>query len=250
MPGSQRIGAAGAKSRAALSRPTATVDDLSGRELVRLLDEELDKLPLHYREPLILCYLEGLTQDEAAGRLGVSQSTLKSQLKRARQKLAAALGGRGCELGAVLLLVAASAAQGSWCKPDRFDPGGGCRRTVTGRENDRPKLIPPHVSQLCPGRAYSPRRVPAPRLALLWPPIGSTSGSAETQEPRPAIVEKETPVLSRIGRAVPSRPDDHGRPLQRRWQKDCGLRGNKIVCVGSRHRRSLACARYPPGSAR
>ncbi len=66
------------ESRAALLRPSSTVDDLSGRELLRLLDEELDRLAPHYREPLILCYLEGLTQDEAAGRLALSRSALKN----------------------------------------------------------------------------------------------------------------------------------------------------------------------------
>ena len=44
-----------------------------------------------YREPLVLCYLEGLTRDEAAARLGVPPATLKSQLDRGRKRLGDAL---------------------------------------------------------------------------------------------------------------------------------------------------------------
>ena len=44
--------------------------DLSWREVRGLLDEELQRLPEKQRLPLILCYLEGLTQDEASRRLG------------------------------------------------------------------------------------------------------------------------------------------------------------------------------------
>src|SRR5205807_465600 len=40
--------------------------DLSWREACALLHAELDRLPDRYRLPLLLCYLEGKTRDEAA----------------------------------------------------------------------------------------------------------------------------------------------------------------------------------------
>src|SRR5262249_48019707 len=55
---------------------------------------------------LVLCYLEGLTRDEAASRLGVPIATLKSQLERGRKKLGDALTRRGVALGVGLLAVA------------------------------------------------------------------------------------------------------------------------------------------------
>lgn len=99
--------------RTATPEAVQPVDQLTGRELLAMLDEELDKLPLRYREPLVLCYLEGLTRDEAAARLGVPSVTLKSQLERGRKRLAVALTGRGCALGTGLLALAATSPAGA-----------------------------------------------------------------------------------------------------------------------------------------
>jgi RNA polymerase sigma factor (sigma-70 family) len=95
--------------RAAVSEAAQPVDQMTGRELLAALDEELDRLPPRYREPLVLCYLEGLTRDEAAARLGVPVGTVKIQLERGRKRLRDALTVRGCALGAGLLASAATA---------------------------------------------------------------------------------------------------------------------------------------------
>jgi RNA polymerase sigma factor (sigma-70 family) len=92
--------------RAARPEGVPGLEQMSAREAFGMLDEELDRLPAIYREPLVLCYLEGLTHDEAATRVGVPLATLKSQLARGRKKLGDALTKRGCGLGAGLLAVA------------------------------------------------------------------------------------------------------------------------------------------------
>jgi RNA polymerase sigma factor (sigma-70 family) len=90
-----------ARNRSRLTLPpakagdTCLLDQMSGREVFQALDEELSKLQSRYREPLVLCYLEGLTRDEAAARLGVPVITLKGQLDRARKRLHTALTRRG-----------------------------------------------------------------------------------------------------------------------------------------------------------
>src|SRR4029450_10122108 len=65
------------------------------------------ELPEKWRLPLILCYLEGRTQDEAASQLGWSKSTLRRRLEEAREALGRRLTGRGivwpAALSAVLL---------------------------------------------------------------------------------------------------------------------------------------------------
>jgi RNA polymerase sigma factor (sigma-70 family) len=83
--------------------PTDPVEQASGQELHEALDEELARLPDKYRAPLVLCYLEGKTQDEAAVGLGWSLSTLKRRLERGRQLLAARLRRRGLGLGVALV---------------------------------------------------------------------------------------------------------------------------------------------------
>ncbi|HKB05413.1 MAG TPA: sigma-70 family RNA polymerase sigma factor [Gemmataceae bacterium] len=68
-------------------------------DLLRVLDEELARLPDRFRAPLITCYLRGLTQDEAARALGWSLSTLRRRLDRGRELLRSRLVTRGATLG-------------------------------------------------------------------------------------------------------------------------------------------------------
>ncbi len=82
--------------------PGDALDDITWRELRSVLDEELRSLPEKYRAPLVLCYLEARTQEEAARDLGWSKSTFGRRLNRARQLLAQRLTRRGLTLPAVL----------------------------------------------------------------------------------------------------------------------------------------------------
>ena len=59
------------------------------------LHEEIGRLPERYREPVVLCYLEGLSTDAAALRLGCPEGTVLSRLSRARERLQGRLTRRG-----------------------------------------------------------------------------------------------------------------------------------------------------------
>jgi RNA polymerase sigma factor (sigma-70 family) len=109
------------EARAAVTESVEAVDRVSGRELLATLDEELGRLPARYREPLVLCYLEGLTRDEAAVRLGVPPATVKTRLERGRKRLATALSRRGCAVGVGLLALAATSPAGA--SPPRLVEG-------------------------------------------------------------------------------------------------------------------------------
>src|SRR5437763_4954098 len=74
---------------------TVPPDDFTWRELRSALDSELSQLPDKWRLPLILCYLESRTQDDAASQLGWSKSTLKRRLEEAREALGGRLKKRG-----------------------------------------------------------------------------------------------------------------------------------------------------------
>jgi RNA polymerase sigma factor (sigma-70 family) len=73
------------------------------RELLATLDAEVVRLPARFRGPVVLCYLEGQTQDEAARQLGWSLRTLKRRLEQARELLRLRLQRRGLALSAALL---------------------------------------------------------------------------------------------------------------------------------------------------
>ncbi len=98
---------------AAVPEATNPADTMSGRELIAALDDELDKLTTRYREPLVLCYLEGLTRDEAAARLNLAVPALNKQLERGRKKLHDALAARGCALGVLLLAAVSTSSAGA-----------------------------------------------------------------------------------------------------------------------------------------
>lgn len=62
-------------------------DEIERRDLRGLLDEALDQLPEKYRAPVVLCYFEGLTNEEAARQLGWPAGSISRRLDRARSML-------------------------------------------------------------------------------------------------------------------------------------------------------------------
>ncbi len=79
-------------------RPQHYEDDPARFEIAGVLDAELSRLPAKYRAPVVLCYFEGLTHEEAALRLGWPVGSVKGRLARARDLLRHRLTRRGLTL--------------------------------------------------------------------------------------------------------------------------------------------------------
>ena len=93
----------------AAARTASEPDELTWREAQQILHEELTGIAERYRVPLVACYLEGKTQDEAAAQLGMAKSTLKERLERGRSLLRTRLVRRG--FGPAALLAAGDKRQ-------------------------------------------------------------------------------------------------------------------------------------------
>jgi RNA polymerase sigma factor (sigma-70 family) len=92
--------------RSAPPPPDGPADEITLREFRAVFDAELARLPEKWRLPLVLCYLESRTQEEAASQLGWSKNTLRRRLEEARAALGRRLRKRGVSpaaLSAVLL---------------------------------------------------------------------------------------------------------------------------------------------------
>jgi len=103
----RRVGAAARRheerrTRLAITPEPHAASNPDFDDLLRVLDEELAQLPETYRAPLVACFLEERTQDEAAKQLGWSLSTLRRRLERGKELLRARLTRRGATLAGTL----------------------------------------------------------------------------------------------------------------------------------------------------
>lgn len=75
------------------SDPEADWEDLR-----QVLDDEVRRLPDKFGAPFVLCYLQGMTREEAAAHLGWSAGAVKGMLERGRELLRSRLARRGVTL--------------------------------------------------------------------------------------------------------------------------------------------------------
>ncbi len=85
--------------------PRSPLDELSAGELLAVVDEEVGRLPEAYRLPVVLCCLEGLSQEETATRLGWTAGSVKGRLERGRARLHSRLARRGIPLAGAFAAV-------------------------------------------------------------------------------------------------------------------------------------------------
>jgi RNA polymerase sigma factor (sigma-70 family) len=77
----------------------ARADEPAGQDdLAATLHEEIERLPERFRRPVVLCYLEGMTRDQAADRLRCTEGSVRGRLAKARELLRHRLHRRGIAL--------------------------------------------------------------------------------------------------------------------------------------------------------
>jgi RNA polymerase sigma factor (sigma-70 family) len=91
-----------------MPHPTVSAE-VNWEALHRILDQELERLPVKYRSAIVLCDLEGRSRKEAARQLGLAEGTLSSRLATGRQMLVRRLARHGLTLPAAGLVAALGA---------------------------------------------------------------------------------------------------------------------------------------------
>jgi RNA polymerase sigma factor (sigma-70 family) len=193
--------------------------DLSWREFQGALDEELRRLPETQRQALLLCYLEGLSQEEAATQLGWPRGTLKRRLERGREVLRQRLTRRGLTMAAGLLAVLPAGSMGAGAVP----AGVGATLPVAAslfavRQSLSPHLVGDRAVALAEGALKTMLTAKVKFLSLLVVLLGATLGGAvlyrQSQEPESPLAEPLPPGQGLPADAQPGgRTDRHDDPL-------------------------------------
>jgi RNA polymerase sigma factor (sigma-70 family) len=172
--------------------------EITGRELVRVIDDELARLPDRLRLPVLLCCVQGLSREEACQRLGWSDGALRGLLERGRRRLAARLAARGLAPSAVLLAPLAAVTV----------PADLLARTAEQAASPWSNTVPAAVADLA---ATAARRTPLPAVAVAGCVLAAAlagwvvaSGGANPVQPPAAT----PPAASAPGPAANSAPDD------------------------------------------
>jgi RNA polymerase sigma factor (sigma-70 family) len=97
------------EKQAGTMRQAQPVPEALQPDLHAILDDALHQLPDKYRTALVVCYLEGNTQQEAARKLGCPLGTVRSRLAQGRKLLRDRLARRGLILSTGIITTALAA---------------------------------------------------------------------------------------------------------------------------------------------
>src|SRR5581483_10873949 len=180
-------------------------DEVGSRELFRLVDQEIERLPVLLRLPLVLCCLQGRTRDEAAEKLGCSVAAVKSRLERGRDLLRRRLQRRGVQLPAAFLVLGLTT--------ERIRTALWAKTMQSALNTPVPAIVAlaeAGVSAVTIGKG----KLILAALLLLSSAAGA-AGTLLTQTPEPAPASPQTKVVAaeKKNEIRQVRRDRHGDPL-------------------------------------
>jgi len=139
-------------------------DDLAQQERKALVSEEVARLPERYRTPIVLCYLQGKTVDQASALIGCPRWTLATRLARAKERLRVRLKNRHLAISSAALtamLTQASAGSAATAALVRTTVANASAYTIQG-------VLPAGVSPAVAFLVQEGLRAPLlPRLAAM-----------------------------------------------------------------------------------
>lgn len=87
------------------------LEKIHNQSLQKALHEELSQMPESYRAPLVLCYLEQRTRQEAAAHLESTEAAVKARLARGKRMLRLRIARRGIALSVALSVTASELSE-------------------------------------------------------------------------------------------------------------------------------------------
>jgi hypothetical protein len=164
------------------------------RELQQILDEEVQRLPEKYRAPILLCYLQGQTNEEAASLLHCPTGTIKIRLLRGREMLRKRLLRRGLALSVVGLLGQALVHMARAAVPQPLT-----KTTVRAATGSFSPAVGGMVDGILKGMCLAKLKVAAVllltvALACLADGLLGRATAATPAEPQPTLQQQETPA--------------------------------------------------------
>jgi RNA polymerase sigma factor (sigma-70 family) len=197
------------------------VEEVLWRDLLPVLDEEVNRLPEKHRALVVLCYLEGRTYAEAARQVGCSTGTVANRLAEARDRLRARLARRGALVPLALLPGLLAPHRTVVPVPRVLEQATARAALLWASGGASARAVPAPVASLAgaalPALARTPLKV-AVALVLAAGVVGGGAGALlrEALAERPPAAEGDTAGTKTGGKTPQDWPEGLSPPKTRR----------------------------------